>query len=138
LGGVDVPFERGLAGHSDADALIHAVIDALLGAAGLKDIGSHFPDSDASYKDISSLLLLQRTNQMLQARRWHIVNIDATIVAQRPRLAPFIDQMRQNMAQALGLSTEQVGVKATTSEGLGFAGREEGIAAYAVALLEQP
>ena len=138
LGGVEVPFERGLAGHSDADALIHAVIDALLGAAGLKDIGSHFPDSDASYKDISSLLLLQRTNKMLQTRGWHVVNIDATIVAQRPKLAPFIDQMRQNMAQTLGLSTEQVGVKATTSEGLGFAGREEGIAAYAVALLEQP
>jgi len=137
LGGVEVPFERGLAGHSDADALIHAVIDALLGAAGLKDIGSHFPDSDASYKDISSLLLLQRTNQMLQTRGWHIANIDATIVAQRPKLAPFIDQMRQNMAQTLGLSAEQVGVKATTSEGLGFAGREEGIAAYAVALLEQ-
>jgi 2-C-methyl-D-erythritol 2,4-cyclodiphosphate synthase len=138
LGGVEVPFERGLAGHSDADALIHAVIDALLGAAGLKDIGSQFPDSDASYEDICSLLLLQRTNQMLRTRRWRIVNIDGTIVAQRPKLAPFIDQMRQNMAKVLGLSIEQVGVKATTSEGLGFAGREEGIAAYAVALLEQP
>ena len=137
LGGVEVPFEKGLAGHSDADVLIHAVIDALFGAAGLKDIGSHFPDSDANYKDISSLLLLRRTNQMIQAKGWQIVNIDATILAQRPKLAPYNDQMRQNMAQTLGLSTEQVGVKATTSEGLGFAGRGEGIAAYAVALLEQ-
>jgi 2-C-methyl-D-erythritol 2,4-cyclodiphosphate synthase len=137
LGGVEVPFERGLAGHSDADALIHAVIDALLGAAGLKDIGSHFPDSDARYKDISSLLLLQRTNDMLRIRRWRVVNIDATIVAQRPKLAPFVDQMRGNMAQVLGLGIEQVGVKAATSEGLGFTGREEGVATYAVALLEQ-
>jgi len=137
LGGVEVPFEKGLAGHSDADALIHAVIDALFGAAGLKDIGCHFPDSDAGYKDISSLLLLQRTNQMIQAKGWQIVNIDATILAQRPKLAPYNDQMRQNMAQTLGLSTEQVGIKATTSEGLGFAGRGEGIAVYAVALLEQ-
>jgi len=137
LGGVEIPFDLGLAGHSDADVLIHAVIDALFGAAGLKDIGSHFPDSDASYKDISSLLLLQRTNQMIQAKGWQIVNVDATILAQRPKLAPYNDQMRQNMAQTLGLSTEQVGVKATTSEGLGFAGRGEGIAAYAVALLEQ-
>jgi 2-C-methyl-D-erythritol 2,4-cyclodiphosphate synthase len=137
LGGVEVPFEKGLAGHSDADVLIHAIIDALFGAAGLKDIGSHFPDTDASYKDISSLLLLQRTNQIIQAKGWQIVNIDATILAQRPKLAPYNDQMRQNMAQTLGLSTEQIGVKATTSEGLGFAGRGEGIAAYAVALLEQ-
>jgi 2-C-methyl-D-erythritol 2,4-cyclodiphosphate synthase len=137
LGGVEVPFEKGLAGHSDADVLIHAVIDALFGAAGLKDIGCHFPDTDASYKDISSLLLLQRTNQMIQAKGWQIVNIDSTILAQRPKLAPYNDQMRQNMAQTLGLSTEQVGIKATTSEGLGFAGRGEGIAAYAVALLEQ-
>ena len=135
LGGVEVPFELGLAGHSDADALIHAVIDALLGAAGLKDIGSHFPDSDASYTNISSLLLLQRTNKLLQASGWHIVNVDATVVAQRPRLAPYNDQMRHNVAQTLGLSTEQVGVKATPSEGLGFAGRGEGIAAYAVALV---
>lgn len=137
LGGVEVPFEKGLAGHSDADVLIHAIIDALFGAAGLKDIGSHFPDTDASYKDISSLVLLQRTNQIIQAKGWQIVNIDATILAQRPKLAPYNDQMRQNMAQNLGLSAEQIGVKATTSEGLGFAGRGEGIAAYAVALLEQ-
>ena len=137
LGGVEVPFEMGLAGHSDADVLIHAIIDALFGAAGLKDIGCHFPDSDVSYKDISSLLLLQRTNQIIQAKGWQIVNIDATILAQRPKLAPYNDPMRRNMAQTLGLSTEQVGVKATTSEGLGFAGRGEGIAAYAVALLEQ-
>jgi 2-C-methyl-D-erythritol 2,4-cyclodiphosphate synthase len=137
LGGVEVPFEKGLAGHSDADVLIHAVMDALFGAAGLKDIGCHFPDSDASYKDISSLLLLQRTNQMIQAKGWQIVNIDSTILAQRPKLAPYNDQMRQKMAQTLGLSAEQVGIKATTSEGLGFAGRGEGIAAYAVALLEQ-
>lgn len=137
LGGVEVPFELGLVGHSDADALIHAVIDALLGAAGLKDIGSHFPDSDASYKNISSLILLQRTNKLLEARGWHIVNVDATIVAQRPRLAPYNEQMRRNISQTLGLSAEQVGVKATTSEGLGFAGRGEGIAAYAVALLER-
>ncbi len=137
LGGVDVPFEKGLDGHSDADVLIHAIMDALLGAAGLKDIGYQFPDSDASYKDISSLLLLQRTNQMIQTEGWRIVNVDATIIAQRPKIAPYNDQMRSNLAQIMGLSTKQVGVKATTNEGLGFTGRGEGIAAYAVALLER-
>lgn len=137
LGGVEVPFELGLKGHSDADALIHAIMDALLGAAGLKDIGNYFPDTDARYKDISSLLLLQRTSHMLQVKGWHVVNVDSTILAERPKLAPFIDRMRENIALALELNAEQVGIKATTGEGLGFAGRGEGIAAYAVALLER-
>ncbi len=133
LGGVEVEFHLGLAGHSDADVLTHAIIDALLGAAGLGDIGRHFPDSDQTYKDIASLLLLRDTAAMLDRGGWRVVNIDATIVAQRPRLAEYIDIMRQRLAVVLALDITQVNVKATTTERLGFTGREEGIAALAAA-----
>ncbi len=137
LGGVEIPFERGLAGHSDGDVLVHAVIDALLGAAGLGDIGTHFPSTDPKYKDISSITLLRQIGSLLRDQGWQVGNIDATIVAERPRLSPFADQMRKRMCETLGIGREQIGVKATTTEGLGFAGRGEGIAAYAVALVER-
>ena len=137
LGGVEIPFERGLAGWSDADVLAHAIIDALLGAAGLGDIGTHFPPSDPRYDSISSISLLRQVGELLKGRNWRISNIDATILAEQPRLAPFIGEMRRGISQALSISQEQVGLKATTSEGLGFAGRGEGIAAYAVALVDK-
>ena len=137
LGGVEVPFERGLAGHSDGDVLVHAVIDALLGAAGLGDIGTHFPSTDPQYKDISSITLLRQIGSLLQTQGWQVGNIDATIVAESPRLSPFVDQMRKRMGETLGIAPEQIGVKATTTESLGFAGRGEGIAAYAVASVEK-
>lgn len=133
LGGIEIPFDRGLSGYSDADVLIHAIIDALLGAAALGDIGTHFPSDDPGYKNISSLTLLHNAGTMLKSHGWKISNIDATIVAQTPLLSPFTDKMRENLSQALGINKEQVGIKATTTEGLGFAGRGEGIAAYAVA-----
>lgn len=136
LGGVDIPFERGLAGHSDADVLVHAVMDAILGAAGLNDIGIYFPPSDPAYKDISSITLLHRVGDLVRGRGWRIGNIDATIVAERPRLMPFAPQMKANIGAALAIELGQVGIKATTSEKLGFVGREEGMTAYAVALLE--
>ena len=136
LGGVEIPFDRGLSGWSDADVLTHAIIDALLGAAALGDIGSHFPPNEAEYKDISSLVLLKRTIDMLQENGWHVVNIDATIIAEQPKLRDFIDQMRGQLSQTLGIATGQVSVKASTSSRLGFTGRGEGIAAWAVALLE--
>ncbi|MDD4051775.1 MAG: 2-C-methyl-D-erythritol 2,4-cyclodiphosphate synthase [candidate division Zixibacteria bacterium] len=132
LGGVEVEFHLGLAGHSDADVLTHAIIDALLGAAGLGDIGRHFPDTDPKYKDIASLLLLRDTAAMLDRDGWRVVNIDATIIAQRPRLSDHIDVMRQRLAVVLALDSTQVNIKATTTEKLGFTGREEGIAALAV------
>ena len=132
LGGVEVEFHLGLAGHSDADVLTHAIIDALLGAAGLGDIGRHFPDTDPKYKDIASLLLLRDTAAILDREGWQVVNIDATIVAQRPRLAEYIDTMRQKLAVVMALDITQVNIKATTTEKLGFTGREEGIAALAV------
>jgi 2-C-methyl-D-erythritol 2,4-cyclodiphosphate synthase len=135
LGGVDVPYERGLAGHSDGDAVIHAVIDALLGAAALGDIGQHFPSSDASLEGVSSLALLERVRELLAHAGWRAANVDATIVAQAPRLAPRIPAMRERMAAAIGLELEAVSVKATTTDHLGFAGREEGIAAFAVATI---
>ncbi len=135
LGGVDVPHDKGLQGHSDADALIHAVCDACLGAAALGDIGRHFPDSDARYKGIDSRELLRQVRAQLAARGWVVVNVDSTIIAQAPRLAPHIPQMALNLAADLGIAPEQVNVKATTTERLGFAGREEGIAAHAVVLL---
>ncbi len=138
LGGVRIPHDRGLAGHSDADALIHAVCDACLGAAGLGDLGRHFPDTDPQYKDIDSRLLLRRVGETLAARGWRVANVDATIVAQAPRLAPYLERMAENLAQDLGIARPQVNVKATTTERLGFAGREEGIAAYAVVLIEGP
>ena len=136
LGGVDIPFAKGLSGWSDADVLTHAIIDALLGAAGLGDIGSHFPPGEPEYKDISSLVLLKRTMDLLEENGWHVVNVDATIVAEQPKLRDFIDQMREQLSQTLGIALGQVSVKASTSEQLGFIGRGEGIAAWTVALLE--
>jgi len=137
LGGVEIPFEQGLEGWSDADVLVHAIIDALLGAAALGDIGTHFPANDPAYEGISSIVLLGHTRNLLREQGWRISNIDATIIAERPLIHPFVDQMRQNISQALSISKSQVGIKATTTEGLGFTGREEGVAAYSVALLEE-
>jgi len=136
LGGVDIPFVKGLSGWSDADALTHAVIDALLGAAALGDIGSHFPPGESQYKDISSLVLLGKVREELAGSGWRVVNVDATILAESPRLRDFIDRMRQQLSQTLNINISQVSVKASTSNGLGFIGRGEGIAAYAVALIE--
>ena len=137
LGGVPVPFGRGLHGHSDADVLTHAIIEALLGAAALKDIGTHFPDSDPQYKDISSITLLKRVGNMLLQRGLHIENIDATVVCEQPRLAEYIDEMCRNISEALGLNKEQLSIKATTSAGLGFLGEGRGIATHAVALVDK-
>lgn len=137
LGGVEIPWELGLDGHSDADVLIHAVMDALLGAAGLGDIGRWFPDTDPQYKGISSMLLLQRVVELLQEHGYTVGNVDATILAQRPKLAPHIPQMAANLADALGVEAGRVNVKATTEEGLGFTGSGEGMAAHAVCLLEE-
>ena len=136
LGGTDIPFDRGLDGWSDADALTHAVIDALLGAAALGDIGRHFPPGEPQYKDISSLVLLERVREKLAENGWQVVNIDATVLAESPRLGDFIDPMRQQLSRTLGISISQVSVKASTANGLGSVGRGEGIAAYAVALIE--
>ena len=135
IGGVQIPHAKGLQGHSDADVLIHAVCDALLGAAGLGDIGTHFPDNDPRYKDIDSRKLLYEVRQLLRDRGWHVANVDATIIAQAPRMAPHIPAMRANLAADLGVDVEAVNVKAKTTEKLGFVGRGEGIAAEAVALL---
>lgn len=135
IGGVQIPHTHGLLGHSDADVLIHAVCDALLGAAALGDIGKHFPDTDPQYKGISSVILLTHVGKLLKEKGYTVGNIDSTIVAQRPKLAPYIQQMRQAMADALDIDVEQVSVKATTTERLGFEGREEGISAQAIALL---
>ncbi len=137
LGGVEVPHDKGLDGHSDADALCHAICDALLGAVGAGDIGLYFPDTDPQWKDISSLVLLEKVGQVVTERGYKISNTDATIVAQQPKLAPYIDRMKQNIAKALAIGPAQVNVKATTTEKLGFPGREEGIAADAVALVEK-
>lgn len=135
LGGVEIPFERGLLGHSDADVLVHAVMDALLGAAGAGDIGRHFPDSDDRYKGISSLSLLSRVGAVLSEKGFSVGNIDAVVVAQRPKLAPYMNEMKINMAKALAIDPGRVNVKATTTEGLGFTGTGEGIAAYGTALI---
>lgn len=137
LGGIEIPYERGLLGHSDADVLLHAICDALIGAAALGDIGAHFPDTSPEFKDISSLLLLQRTVVLLAERGFRLQNIDSTIVAQKPRLLPFIPQMVARISSQIGLSSDCLNIKAKTTETLGFAGREEGIAAYAVALIEE-
>lgn len=137
LGGVDIPYEKGLLGHSDADVLTHAVMDALLGAAGLWDIGHAFSDTDPAYAGADSLLLLDKVMEMLSEKGFRVGNVDATILAQRPKLAPHIPQMRANLARHLGLSSDRVNVKATTEEGLGFTGAGEGMAAHAVALLEE-
>ncbi len=136
LGGVEVAFEKGLDGHSDADVLVHAIIDALLGATGLGDIGIHFPSSDERYRGISSISLLRQVAQLLRSRGWLVGNVDVTVVAERPRLAPHIPRMRQTVAEALGIDASRVGVKSTTAKGLGGLGRGEGIAAHAVALVE--
>ncbi len=138
LGGVEIPYEKGLLGHSDADVLLHAISDALLGAAALGDIGKHFPDSDPKYKGADSLKLLSEVGKLLEENRYLIENIDSTILCQAPKLRPHIDTMRQNIADALGINVEQVSVKATTEEGLGFTGAGEGIAAQAVCLIESP
>ena len=135
IGGVHIEHTHGLLGHSDADVLLHAICDALLGAAALGDIGKHFPDTDPAYKGISSLKLLQHVGSLLRTHGYTIGNIDSTVVAQRPKMAPHIPQMRQNIADTLGINVDQVSVKATTTEHLGFEGREEGISAQAVALL---
>jgi 2-C-methyl-D-erythritol 2,4-cyclodiphosphate synthase len=136
LGGVQIPFHLGLAGYSDADVLVHAIMDALLGAAGLGDIGQHFPPQDPAYRDISSLVLLGRVRDLLRANGLGIANVDCIVVAERPRIAPFVPEMRENIAKTLGVDPARISVKATTTEGLGFTGRGEGIAAMAVALLE--
>lgn len=137
LGGVKVPFELGLLGHSDADVLLHAVCDALLGAAALGDIGKHFPDSNESLKNIDSRILLRHTVGLLKEKGYKIENIDATVIAQKPKLAPFIAKMRENIANDCGLNLEQVNVKATTEEGLGFTGELLGISAHAVCLIDK-
>jgi 2-C-methyl-D-erythritol 2,4-cyclodiphosphate synthase len=136
LGGVEIPYDRGLLGHSDADVLIHAIMDSLLGALALGDIGAHFPDHDPRYRGISSLALLEQVMKLIQAQGYRIGNMDSIIVAERPKLAPFIPQMRVNLARVMNLEETRVSVKATTTERLGFAGREEGIAAQAIVSLE--
>ncbi len=137
LGGVDIPYEKGLLGHSDADVLVHAVMDALLGAAALGDIGRHFPDNSDDFKNISSLILLDKVFHLLKDKGYTTINIDATVIAQRPKLASHIDDMRKNIANALQCDVEQINIKATTEEGLGFTGTGEGIAAQAVCLIEK-
>ena len=135
IGGVDIPHSRGLLGHSDADVLLHAICDALLGAAALGDIGKHFPDSDAGFKGIDSRKLLRHVAALLAGRGWKVGNVDATLIAQAPKMAPHIPSMREHIAEDLGIAADQVNVKATTTEHLGFTGREEGIAAEAVCLI---
>jgi 2-C-methyl-D-erythritol 2,4-cyclodiphosphate synthase len=137
LGGVEIPHHLGLSGHSDADVLTHAIGDALLGAVGAGDLGTHFPDTDAAFKGISSLILLERIMAVVRERGWRTVNVDAAIVAQAPRLAPHIPRMIDRLSPILGLPSGDVNIKATTTEKMGFAGREEGIAAYAVVLVEK-
>ena len=138
LGGVKIPYVKGLLGHSDADVLLHAVMDALLGAAALGDIGKHFPDSDPAYKGISSMLLLKKVGALLEEKGFFVENIDATIIAQAPNMRPFIDDMRENIARALNMDISCVNVKATTEEGLGFTGNGEGISSQAVCMLTSP
>ncbi len=137
LGGVEIPYEKGLFGHSDADVLLHAVCDALLGAAALGDIGKHFPDTDPLYKNISSVTLLKNTVQLLKDKGYNTVNLDATVIAQAPKLSPYIQRMREIIAEAIGLDSDNVNIKATTEEGLGFTGNMLGIAAHCVCLIEK-
>lgn len=138
LGGVTIPYEKGLLGHSDADVLLHAIMDALLGAAALGDIGKHFPDTDEAYRGISSITLLKHVGELLTENHFIIENIDATIIAQKPKLRPYIDEMRQNIAHTLEVDITQINVKATTEEGLGFTGNGEGISSQAVCMLSTP
>ena len=137
LGGVDIPYEKGLLGHSDADVLLHAISDSLLGAAALGDIGKHFPDTDAAYKNADSLVLLKRVNELILSAGYRASNVDATVIAQAPKLAMHIEQMRKNIASALGTELCDISVKATTEERLGFTGRGEGISAHAVCIIEK-
>ena len=137
LGGVEIPFEKGLLGHSDADVLLHAVTDALFGAAAMGDIGSHFPDTDPQYKGADSLLLLKKCGELLKQAGWQVENIDSTIVAQRPKLLPYVPQMRENIARVLGINVEQVSIKGKTEEGLGFTGAGDGMAVHAVCLISK-
>lgn len=137
LGGVEIPYEKGLLGHSDADVLLHAIMDALLGAAALGDIGKHFPDTDPAYKGIYSIRLLEHVADLLEEHQFLIENIDATIIAQRPKMRPYIDTMRENIAKALKIEADQINVKATTEEGLGFTGSGEGISSQAICMLEK-
>ncbi len=137
MGGVEIPHEKGLLGHSDADVIVHAIMDALLGAIAEGDIGKHFPDTDPHYKGISSIHLLEHVGDLLRQKQVTINNIDGTIIAQRPKMAPYIEIMRENIAKALKISKEQINIKATTEERLGFTGREEGIASEAIVLVEQ-
>ena len=136
LGGVEIPYEKGLLGHSDADVIVHAIMDALLGAAALGDIGQHFPDTDPAYEGISSICLLEKVRQLLEDHHYQVGNIDSIIIAQRPKMMPHLPQMRRNVAGALRIGENRVSIKATTEEGLGFTGRGEGIAAQAVCMLE--
>ena len=135
IGGVEIPYEKGLLGHSDADVLLHAIMDALLGAAALGDIGKHFPDTDEKYKGADSVKLLEKVGEMLAEQAFYIENIDATIIAQKPKMRPYIDTMRQNIANALQIDISQVNVKATTEEGLGFTGEGKGISSQSICLL---
>ncbi len=137
LGGVEILHELGLVGHSDADVLLHAITDALLGALGEKDIGFHFPDTDPKFKDISSITILKETDRILKSGKYEIVNIDSAIICQLPKLAPYIDSMKSNISDALGIKKSDIGIKATTTEHLGFTGREEGIAATAIVLIKK-
>ncbi|MBR2142261.1 2-C-methyl-D-erythritol 2,4-cyclodiphosphate synthase [Anaerovibrio sp.] len=136
IGGVEIPFEKGLLGHSDADVLLHAIADALLGAAALGDIGKHFPDTDEQYRGISSIILLEHVGRLLQDKGYTVGNVDATIVAQRPKMLPHIDKMRKNIAKALKTDLDRINIKATTEEHLGFTGAGQGISSYAVAGIE--
>lgn len=136
IGGVDIPFEKGLLGHSDADVLVHAIMDSILGALALGDIGAHFPDTDQRYKDISSLVLLENVKKTMDSANYKIGNIDATVAAQAPKLAPFILEMRKNISRVLGCSIEDINIKATTTEKLGFVGRKEGMSSYSVCMLK--
>ncbi len=135
LGGVDIPYEKGLLGHSDADVLLHAIMDALLGAAALGDIGTHFPDNDPAYLGADSMELLRKVCALLREKNYAVSNIDATVIAQQPKLKPYIEQMRVNIAKAMALDTDRISIKATTEEKLGFTGRKEGISAHCVALI---
>ena len=137
LGGVDIPYEKGLLGHSDADVLLHAIMDAILGAAALGSIGDHFPDTDPEYKDASSLVMLENVHALLISRGYKLINIDSVIICQEPKLAPYVQDMQTNIAVVFGLSADCIGIKATTTERLGFAGRGEGIAAEAIVLIDK-
>ena len=137
VGGIKIPFEKGLLGHSDADVLIHAICDAILGAANMRDIGYHFPDTSAETEGMDSKVILKKTIELIATKGYHLVNIDATICAERPKMNPHIPEMQQVMAQVIGCDPDQISIKATTTEKLGFTGREEGISAYAVALIEK-